>query len=87
MGFKSHDYLWVLSPFDAPYDSLSHIILGGICGFKINTYGRQLFFVLITYQILNSIYGDEGTFLSRIPSLTEYTIGGCIGYAAKSNRN
>tara|TARA_B100000579_G_scaffold285853_1_gene236904 strand:+ start:147 stop:416 length:270 start_codon:yes stop_codon:yes gene_type:complete len=71
MGFNNNDYLWILSPFDYPYDKISHVILGFIAGY----YYKKLIILLILYQLLNMIYGDDKSLSSRIPSILEYTIG------------
>ena len=71
MGFKNHNILWILSPFNRPYDSISHIILGYLCG-----YFNWLVYVLVIYQIFNYLYGNEKyQLMHRIRSITEYMLG------------
>ena len=79
MGFKKHNILWILSPFNKPYDSISHIILGYLCG-----YFNWLLYVLIIYQYLNYLYGSEKYQSShRLRSIIEYILGFFLYLIAK----
>ena len=72
MGLSSHDYLWILSPFDYyPYDRICHVILGFITGY----YYKNLIILLILYQLLNMVYSKNRSLYSRLPSILEYIVG------------
>jgi hypothetical protein len=83
MGFKSHKYLWVLSPFVYPYDKLSHIILGFLSKYNKLLYSHNFIFVLVLYQLMNGLYGDELKISYRLPSIFEYLIGYVIAIYIK----
>lgn len=83
MGFNNNKYLWILSPFEYPYDKISHVIIGFIAGYNFLTIGKYLIILLILYQLLNMIYGDDRSLFSRLPSILEYTIGFLIALAIK----
>ena len=71
MGFKTHNIWKMLSPFERPYDDISHVILGYLCG-----YFKSLISILIFYQIINYFYGDERYKLGpRVRSLVGYIAG------------
>lgn len=78
MGFKSYKYLWVFSPFVYPYDKLSHIILGFLSKYNNFLYTHNFIVILLLYQFINGLYGDELHFSDRIPSILEYLIGYAI---------
>ena len=83
MGFKSHKYLWVLSPFVHPYDKLSHIILGFLSKYNKFLYSHNFIFILVLYQLMNGLYGDETKLSYRLPSIFEYLIGYMIAIYIK----
>ena len=87
MGFKSHKYLWILSPFVYPYDKLSHILLGFFSKYNNFLYTHNFIVILLLYQLINGLYGDAVHFSDRIPSIFEYFIGyGIAIYILNANK-
>ncbi len=87
MGFKSHKYLWILSPFVYPYDKLSHILLGFFSKYNNFLYTHNFIVILLLYQLINGLYGDAVHFYDRIPSILEYFIGyGIAIYILNANK-
>ena len=78
MGFKNTK-LWFLSPFKEPYSTLSHLSLGF---FATTSTTNVLWIVIILYQLINFMYGNEkGSVSARLPSIVEYMMGAVIAHA------